>query len=95
VDFEWDKKKAWENVKNHDGITFDEATLVFFDDWAIEDFDEVHSDDEIRFVIVGLSGTRLLRVVYTEREKIRIISAQKAQPFERVAYEYARNNYDQ
>ena len=97
MDFEWDKNKAVENSKKHDGITFEEASLVFFDDWAIEDFDEIHSNDgENRFVIVGLSGARVLRVVYTVREydKIRIITAQKALSLEREAYEYGRNKYD-
>lgn len=94
MDFEWDRNKAAENIKNHD-VSFDAASLVFFDDWAIEDFDDAHSDDEEkRFIVVGLAGNRLLRVVYTVREKIRIITAEKARPFERDAYNENRNDYD-
>lgn len=95
MDFEWDTKKALENIRKHDGITFDEASLTFFDDWALEKLDDGYSDAlEQRFVIVGLSGTRLLRVTYTVREKIRIISAEKARPTEERAYNNNRNEYD-
>lgn len=95
MDFEWDTKKALENIIKHDGITFDEASLTFFDDWALQKLDDAHSDAfELRFVIVGLSRTRLLRVIYTVREKIRIISAEKARPTEERAYNKNRNEYD-
>lgn len=95
MDFEWDKKKAAENVKKHGGITFEEASLVFFDEWALEKIDDATSDiNEQRFVIVGLSGARLLRVTYTMREIIRIISAEKARPAEERAYNANRNDYD-
>ena len=95
MDFEWDKKKVQENIKKHDGITFEEASLAFFDDWAIEEFDDAHSHLlETRFVLIGLAGERLLRVTYTAREKIRIISAEKARPFEERAYNKNRNEYD-
>ncbi|HSK74254.1 MAG TPA: BrnT family toxin [Pyrinomonadaceae bacterium] len=95
--FEWDENKAKENIIKHDGITFDEAKLAFFDDWAIEEFDESHSDfREQRFTLIGLAVNRLLRVTYTIRdeETIRIISAEKARPFEERAYNKNRNEYD-
>ncbi len=95
MDFEWDKNKAQENIKKHDGITFEEASLAFFDEWAIEEFDDAHSDfSENRFILIGLVGRRLLRVTYTVREKIRIISAEKARPFDERAYNKNRNEYD-
>ena len=95
MDFEWDKNKAQENIKKHDGITFEEASLAFFDEWAIEEFDDAHSDFlENRFILIGLVGNRLLRVTYTVREKIRIISAEKARPFDERAYNKNRNEYD-
>ena len=95
MDFEWDKKKALDNAKKHNGITFEEASLAFFDEWAIEEYDEAHSDMwERRFVLVGLADDRLLRVTYTVREKIRIISAEKARPFDERAYNKNRNEYD-
>lgn len=95
MDFEWDKKKALDNIKKHGGSTFEEASLAFFDEWAIEEYDDAHSDAvERRFVLIGLTGERLLRVTYTAREKIRIISAEKARPYEERAYIQNRNEYD-
>ncbi len=95
MDFEWDKNKARDNIKKHGGITFEEASLAFFDEWAIEEYDEAHSDVlERRFVLIGLAGDRLLRVTYTVPEKIRIISAEKARPYEERAYIKNRNEYD-
>ena len=78
MEFEWDKKKANENFKKH-GVSFEEAALVFFDENAVELFDELNSDAEIRYQLVGISNTSLIFVAYTARnEKIRIISARKA-----------------
>lgn len=97
MDFEWDQKKALENFQKHEGITFEEASPAFFDDWAVEEFDDSHSDiKENRFILVGLIGNRLLRVTYTVRnnEVIRIISAETARPFEERAYNKNRSKYD-
>lgn len=92
MDFEWDTKKARANIKKHDGITFEDASLAFFDEFAIEEYDDLHSDiSEKRFILIGLAGERLLRVTYTVREKIRIISAEKARPHEERAYIINRN----
>ncbi len=78
MEFEWDKEKANENFKKH-GVSFEEAALAFFDDNAVELFDELNSGAEIRYQLVGISNTRLIFIAYTERnEKIRIISARKA-----------------
>lgn len=95
--FEWDERKAKENVAKHDGITFKEATLAFYDEWAIEEFDDAHSDlTEKRIVLIGLAANRLVRVTYTirETEAIRIISAENARSFEERAYVKNRNEYD-
>ncbi|MCY7376052.1 MAG: BrnT family toxin [Pyrinomonadaceae bacterium] len=97
MEFEWNEQKARENIEKHDGVSFDEATLAFYDKWAIEEFDGDHSDlSEQRYVLIGLSTNRLLRVSYTVRngENIRIISAEKARPFEKRAYHKNRNEYD-
>lgn len=88
--FDWDENKAAENIQNHEDITFEEATAVFGDKWAIETFDESHSDSkEQRFTIVGLAANRLLRVTFAvgfdknSNEIIRIISARKAKGYEK------------
>ena len=78
MEFEWDPKKAVTNFKKH-GVSFDEASLAFFDPNAIEFFDRLNRHDEVRFQLVGISNTRLLFVGYTVRnETIRIITARKA-----------------
>ncbi|MCX6344781.1 MAG: BrnT family toxin [Armatimonadetes bacterium] len=86
--FEWDEAKSESNLKKH-GISFDEAKTVFGDPLSLTIQDAAHSNDENRFVDVGLSANRrLLVVVYTERNpNIRIISARKATAAERRAYE--------
>jgi uncharacterized DUF497 family protein len=79
VRFEWDDEKAQANLEKH-GVSFGEATEVFYDSNALEGHDAEHSTDEHRFFIIGLSSRRLLYVVYAEREGdvVRIISARKA-----------------
>ncbi len=77
--FIWDDDKAAEDENDH-GVTFDEATEVFGDPNISEEFDGIHSDDEARYVAIGLSHRRLLLVVFSEPDLdvIRIISARKA-----------------
>ena len=79
--FEWDPAKAASNVKKHK-LTFEMAKTVFYDDFALQFFDEEHSYAENRFLLLGMSSdARLLLVCHCEREDgdvIRIISARKA-----------------
>ncbi len=86
--FEWDPKKARSNEQKH-GITFDEASSVFADAFSLTIHDPLHSGDEERFIIIGVSfKNRALTVVHTERkDKLRIISARKATNKERDYYE--------
>jgi len=78
MEFEWDEDKAKLNEQKH-GVTFREAELAFEDENAVEIYDELNSDEEIRFQIIALSPARLLFVAFTLRdEKIRLISARKA-----------------
>ena len=87
MDFEWDPNKERSNLVKH-GVTFREATEVFFDPVAVEFFDEHDSED--RFIRVGTSQSRrILVVVFCEREgdAIRIISARKATKKEKAQYE--------
>ena len=92
VQFEWNKQKAETNVRKHQ-ITFEEASTVFRDRLAYIFNDEDHSEDEIRELIIGYSANnRILLVSFTERdERIRIISARKAESLERKEYEKYRN----
>ena len=79
--FEWDKRKEKTNIKKH-GVSFEEAQAVFFDENAIQFFDPDHSDDEDRFILLGISfKLRLLVICHCFRKSdtvIRIISARRA-----------------
>lgn len=87
--FEWDAKKAAANVKKH-GIGFEEAKSVFSDERAKLIDDPDHSEEEDRFILLGLSGSlRVLVVCHCYREEgnvIRIISARKATSTESKSY---------
>ena len=75
--FVWDSEKAKINVKKH-GIYFEDAVLVFFDENFIDDYDELHSDNEDRIKVIGRVD-KILTVIYTERgDRNRIISARTA-----------------
>lgn len=88
IDFEWDDEKAESNATKH-GMSFEEAATVFGDPLAITFDDPDHSDEEDRFITIGLSALdRILVVCHTDRsDRIRIISARRATPRERKAYE--------
>lgn len=92
MQFEWDLSKASANLKKHK-VSFEEARTVFYDDFAVQFFDEEHSSDEERFIMLGMSTeARLLVVCQCERgagEVIRIISARKATRSEASFYQGA------
>lgn len=81
INFEWDKDKANSNANKH-GVTFDGAKSVFFDEFAVQFYDQESSQFEDRFLMLGFSEkARLLLVCHCERNEeniIRIISARKA-----------------
>lgn len=93
--FEWDENKNRANKKKH-GITFEVASLVFYDENRLEEYDEWHSDDEDRYSVIGIVG-ELLQVVCTDRpenDSIRIISARLATKEERMRYyEHCYNDF--
>lgn len=99
--FDWDENKALENIKKHDGVTFEEASAVFDDFRAIEEYDDIHSEiDERRFTRIGFGVNRVLRVTYTVRidedagEVIRIISARIAVGYEKREYERYETKFE-
>ena len=94
IRFEWDARKASTNLKKH-GISFEEAQSVFFDEHAIQFFDEDDSSlNEDRFFMLGLSySLRILIVCHCVMDNdglIRIISAREATKSETKFYN-ARN----
>ena len=88
MEFEWDPEKAAANAKKH-GVDFAEAMTVFGDPLELTIADPDHSEDEQRFLSIGISTAgRLLIVAYTERAgRTRIINAREASAQERKDYE--------
>ncbi|HEV2325074.1 MAG TPA: BrnT family toxin [Terracidiphilus sp.] len=86
--FEWHPSKASSNLKKHK-VSFGEAKAVFGDKRHIVVPDRVHSYNEERSLAIGVSEKRrLLTMCFTERrDRIRIISARLAEPWERRIYE--------
>jgi uncharacterized protein len=91
--FEWDENKAKKNLRKHK-ISFEEAKTVFNDPLLITFPDEYHSDEEERYLSIGLSARdKILLVVHTEQEEnekaviIRIINCRRATASERRTYE--------
>jgi uncharacterized protein len=86
-EFEWDDAKAASNERKHD-VSFEDATFVFAEEWAVYDDDLSSSHDEDRFLVTGMVDLRLLTVSYTHRgPRIRVISA-------RPATQREQNDYD-
>jgi uncharacterized DUF497 family protein len=87
--FDWSAEKSRENQRKH-GVSFAEAQTVFFDENAVEFYDDKHSAWEDRFLLLGISTKlRLLLVCHCLRESgsiIRIISARKATKNEQELY---------
>lgn len=91
--FEWDPDKDVSNQGKH-GVSFEEAETVFTDQFARLIADPDHSEQEVRFILLGMSiYSRLLIVCHCIRtdEGIRIISARKANKRERSIYEKFRH----
>ena len=90
IRFHWDENKHTENRRKH-GVSFEEAQTVFYDERALLISDPDHSEDEDRFVLVGMSlSLRTLVVCHCYREDdevIRIFSARRANRMERAEYE--------
>ena len=89
LEFVWDKRKEAANVKKH-GVTFEEARTAFYDENAIQFCDPDHSEQEDRFILLGLSlKPQVVVVCYYFRESetvVRIISARKADKDEEREY---------
>ena len=89
IEFDWYPAKASANLKKHK-VSFEEAKSVFYDEFAVQFFDEENSNEEERFLLLGMSsGVRLLLVCHCGRRSgdvIRIISARKATRHERTFY---------
>lgn len=84
--FEWDENKNRANIRRR-GIDFNSAIRIFQDPYYLEEEDDRQDYGEQRFNVIGRTNGRILFVTYTHRgEKIRIISARRAEPHERRKY---------
>ena len=53
--FEWDPQKAKSNLIKH-GVSFEEASTAFKDTLSLTIDDPLHSIDEDRVVLIGMSN---------------------------------------
>jgi len=84
--FEWDENKDRLNKKNH-GFSFTEILEIFDDPAFLEGFDREHSEEEERYYGIGcINNVLYIIVFYTFRERIRIISARRADSDEQEEY---------
>ena len=88
--YEWDKRKEAANIRSH-GVSFHEASTVFLDLLSMTFYDPDNSEDEDRFITLGIATTgKLLFVSHTDRGTVtRIVSAREATKKERDGYEKA------
>jgi uncharacterized DUF497 family protein len=92
LQFDWDDNKAASNLEKH-GVSFEEASTVFYDYLSRTVSDPFAPSGEHRFLTLGMSvATNVLMVVHTEtyEDHIRIISARRATNAERMKYEQYR-----
>jgi len=89
MEFTWDNRKNKANAKKH-GVSFEEAQTAFYDEQSVVFFDPDHSDNEDRFILLGISFKLRVPVVchcFREDETVvRIISARKADKVEESDY---------
>ncbi|OHD48454.1 MAG: hypothetical protein A2096_08815 [Spirochaetes bacterium GWF1_41_5] len=94
IQFEWSSDKEKSNIKKH-GISFEEAKSSFFDEKARIIYDNDHSYEEDRFILLGFSNQLNILIVshcYRQNDEIiRIISARKANQFETKQYGELQN----
>ena len=88
--FEWDTAKARRNLAKH-GVSFEDATLVW-DDPHFEIVEDRSGNDEERYWAIGQVRAGVFVVVHLypdpfDQERVRIISARKAERHERKRYE--------
>ena len=77
IKFEWDTTKATSNKKKH-GVSFEEAQSVFYDEFAVQFFDDDNSVSEDRFLMLGFSDeARLLIVCHCERNEATLFGSSR------------------
>jgi uncharacterized protein len=86
LEFEWDAAKAQTNYAKH-GIKFEDVLDIFDDIFAFEEEDDRKNYGEKRLSLTGMTRGEIITVIYTQRgEKIRLISARRANKNDRADY---------
>lgn len=90
--FEWDRIKARSNLRKH-GVSFDRAATIFLDPDTLSEYDEHHSEQEERWITMGVDHAGIVLVVChtlqeTSRDSavVRVVSARKATKTETKQY---------
>jgi len=93
--FAWDSNKNEINIKKH-GLSFDAIIEVFNDPYFIEKIDIEHSTlEEERLIGIGsLNGFVIITIVYTKRDRTRLISSRLATKKEEAFYYEQRKNFN-
>lgn len=92
--FEWDPEKAQANRAKH-GISFEDVTSAFADPLSLTIPDPDHSEEEERYILMGMTrhGTLVVVVHLDLGDAIRIISARKATRTEQRHYEEGEHGH--
>ncbi|MFP3091401.1 BrnT family toxin [Treponema sp. TIM-1] len=87
MNYEWDTAKNLENIRKHK-VSFEQAVSAIEDPHRLFLYDEVHSQNEDRYIVIGYTEGLVLFVneVEIDEDTIRIISARTANKREEEAY---------
>jgi len=85
--YEWDPAKNIDSIRKHK-VNFMQAVIALEDPCCLCSYDEAHSQNEDRYIIIGNAEGRILFViiVWVDEDTIRIISARRANKKEEEAY---------
>ena len=87
MNFEWDSAKNLENIRKHK-VSFEQAKIALEDPYRMSFYDETHSLNEDRYIVLGNAEGRILfvSIIWINGDTIRIISARRANRNELEAY---------
>jgi len=88
MNYEWDTAKNYENIRKHK-VSFEQAKIALEDPCRLYFYDEAHSLNEDRYIVVGNAEGRILFVsmAWIDEDTIRIISARRVNSNEKEAYD--------
>jgi len=87
MNYEWDPVKNTDSIKKHK-VNFEQAMIALEDPYCLFFYDEAHSKNEDRFIMIGNAEGRILfvNIVWVDEDTIRIISARRANKKEMEVY---------